>query len=143
VNVVDSSGWLEYFAGGRNAQFFAPAIEDVRHLIVPTLALYEVFRRVLQQRGEGAALQAVALMQQGRVVDLSASMALEAARFGLELRLPLADSVMLTTARAWDATFWTQDADFASMPGVRHVVARPEPRASEAAPRYRVRSRRK
>jgi predicted nucleic acid-binding protein len=121
MNVVDSSGWLEYFAGGRNAGFFSRAIEDTASLIVPALSLFEVFERVLQQRGEPAALQAVALMHQGRVVDLDASLALEAARLSVAERLPLADSVMLATARAFGATLWTQDADFQGRDGVRFV----------------------
>jgi len=119
---VDSSGWLEYFADGPNADFFAPAIEDVSSLIVPTISLYEVFKRVLQQRGEGEALQAIAVMMEGRVVELTAEIALEAARLSVERRLPMADSVMLATARAYDAVLWTQDADFEGMEGVRYVA---------------------
>ena len=122
MNVVDSSGWLEYFADGPNAGFFAPAIEDVSSLIVPTISLYEVFKRVLQQRGEGEALQAIAVMMEGRVVELTAEIALEAARLSVERRLPMADSVMLATARAYDAVLWTQDADFEGMEGVRYVA---------------------
>jgi predicted nucleic acid-binding protein len=121
VNVVDSSGWLEYFADGKNADFFAPAIEATARLVVPTLSLYEVFKRVLQQRDEAAALAAVALMQRGEVVDLDADIALSSARLALELKLPLADSVMLATARARGATLWTQDEDFEGKPGVRYV----------------------
>ena len=123
MNVVDSSGWLEYFANGKNARFFAPSIEDSRRLIVPTLSLFEVFKRVLQQRGEAPALQAVALMHQGRVVELSATLALTAARVSALERLPLADSVMLATARAFEATLWTQDADFKGRDGVRFTPA--------------------
>ena len=122
MNVVDSSGWLEYFADGPNADFFAPAIEDVSSLIVPTISLHEVFKRVLQQRGEGEALQAIAVMMEGRVVELTAEIALEAARLSVERRLPMADSVMLATARAYDAVLWTQDADFEGMEGVRYVA---------------------
>jgi predicted nucleic acid-binding protein len=120
VNVVDSSGWLEYFANGQNAGFFAPAIEDTRHLIVPALSVFEVFKRVLQQRDENAALQAAALMQQGQIVPLDAKLALAAAKLSVDLKLPLADSVILATARAHHATLWTQDADFASVPGVKY-----------------------
>jgi predicted nucleic acid-binding protein len=122
VNVVDSSGWLEYVAGGANAGVFAPAIEATRDLVVPTLSVYEVFKRMLQQRGEGAALQVVAVMQQGRVVDLSSSLALQAARLSIDLQLPMADSVMLAHARAFGATLWTQDQDFKSVAGVRYVA---------------------
>lgn len=122
MNVVDSSGWLEYLADGPNAGFFAKAIEAGADLIVPTISLYEVFKRVLQQRGEGDALQAVALMHQGRVVELSGELALAAAQVSVHLGMPLADSVMLATARACEATLWTQDADFEGVPGVKYVA---------------------
>ena len=121
MNLVDSSGWLEYFADGPNASFFAPAIMATDELIVPTLGIYEVFKRVLQQSSEGQALQAVALMQQGRVVELTAALALSAAIISTELRLPMADSIMLAMARSLDAVFWTQDADFAQISGVRFI----------------------
>lgn len=121
MNVVDSSGWLEYFADGPNADFFAAAIEYTRDLVIPTLSLYVVFKRVLQQKGESEALQAIAVMHQGVVVDLDASLALNAAQTSVELGLPMADSIMLATARAYGATFWTQDADFANIEGVRYI----------------------
>jgi predicted nucleic acid-binding protein len=124
MNVVDSSGWLEYFADGPNADFFAPAIEAVTDLVVPTLSLYEVFKRVLQQRGEGDALQAVAIMIQGQVIDLDMDLALSAAKVSTELKLPMADSVMLATARAHDATLWTQDMDFEDIAGVQYIAKR-------------------
>ena len=122
MNVVDSSGWLEYFADGPNADFFAPAIENTAELIVPTLSLYEVFKRVLQQRGEGDALQAVAIMIQGTTVDLDMDLALSAAKLSVDLRLPMADSVMLATAQSQRAILWTQDADFQDMEGVRYTA---------------------
>ena len=121
MNVVDSSAWLEYFAGGRNAAFFAPAIENASELVVPTLSLYEVFKRVAQQRAESDALQAIAAMQQGRVVDLDAGIALGAARLSLAYQLPLADSVMLATALDCEASLWTQDAHFEGIPGVKYM----------------------
>jgi predicted nucleic acid-binding protein len=120
VNVVDSSAWLEYFADGPNAGFFAPAIERTTQLVVPTICLFEVFKRAHQQRGEGPALQAVALMQQGTVVDLDSAIALTAARLSAEVGLPMADSIVLATARHHGATVWTQDADFEGLPGVRY-----------------------
>jgi predicted nucleic acid-binding protein len=121
MNVVDSSGWLEYFADGPNAEFFAPAIEDVATLLVPTISIYEVFKRVLQQRGEGEALQAAAMMAQGQEIALDTSLALEAAKLSAEEKLPMADSIMLATAQAYGATLWTQDADFEGMAGVNYV----------------------
>ncbi|PTL36434.1 VapC toxin family PIN domain ribonuclease [Candidatus Methylomirabilis limnetica] len=119
MNVVDSSAWLEYFANDSNASFLARAIERTEKLLVPSLVVYEVFKRVLQQRDEGHALQAVAVMQQGTVVDLDARLALLAARISLERKLPMADSVFLATARVYGATVWTQDADFKDLPGVQ------------------------
>lgn len=126
MNVVDSSGWLEYFADGPNATFFAAAAEDVSQLIVPSISIYEVFKRVLQQRGEADALRAIAVMIQGAVVDLDAGLALDAARMSVERGLPMADSIMLATAQAYDATLWTQDAHFEGLDGVQyapHVAA--------------------
>ena len=120
MNVVDSSAWLEYFANGPNAAFFAPAIEQKSELLVPSLTLHEVLKRILQQREEGHALQAVAVMEQGRVIDLAAPLALVAARTSMEHRLPLADSVILATARTHHAVLWTQDADFSGLPGVKY-----------------------
>jgi predicted nucleic acid-binding protein len=124
MNVVDSSGWLEFFADGPNAGFFAPAIHKTGELVVPTVSLYEVFKRVLQQRDESQALQAVALMEQGTVIELSSTLALAAAKLSFDLHLPMADSIMLATARAHNATFWTQDADFEGFEGVRYVRAK-------------------
>jgi predicted nucleic acid-binding protein len=94
---------------------------NVSELVVPSISIYKVFKRVLQQRDEGDAFQAVAIMQQGLVVDLDAVIALSAAKLRVELKLPMADSVMLSTARAHNATLWTQDADFKGVEGVQYV----------------------
>lgn len=120
MNVIDSSAWLEYFADAPNAGFFAAAIEATDSLVVPTVTLYEVHKRVLHQRDEAAALQATGVMLQGRVVDLTTEIALLAARTSLALGLPIADALILATARARGATLWTQDADFRGMEGVRY-----------------------
>jgi predicted nucleic acid-binding protein len=121
MNVVDSSGWLEYFADGPNADFFAPAIENPSELIVPTISIYEVFKRVLQQRTESEALQAAATMQQGMVIDLGISLVLEAARLAHQIKLPMADSIMLASARMYDAVLWTQNGDFQGLEGVQYI----------------------
>jgi predicted nucleic acid-binding protein len=121
MNVVDSSGWLEYFADGPNADFFAPSIEDVAELIVPSISVYEVFKKVFEQRGEGDALQAVATMEQGVVIDLDTTLALRAAKVSLDLKLPMADSIILATAQRYNAVLWTQDSDFSGIEGVRYV----------------------
>jgi predicted nucleic acid-binding protein len=121
MNVVDSSGWLEYFADGPNADFFAPSIEDVAELIVPSISVYEVFKKVFEQRGEGDALQAVATMEQGVVIDLDTTLALRAAKVSLDLKLPMADSIILATAQRYNAVLWTQDSDFSGIESVRYV----------------------
>lgn len=122
MNVVDSSAWIEYFGDGANAAAFAKPIESTGTLLVPTLCLYEVFKRVCQQRDEEAALRVVAMMEQGTVVDLDRVTALEAARLSLLHRLPMADSMVLATARRHDAVLWTQDADFEGIEGVRYLA---------------------
>jgi predicted nucleic acid-binding protein len=112
MNVVDSSAWLEYFADGPNASAFAQAVEATDELIVPTICFYEVFKSVLRQRDESAALSAIALMRQGQVIPLTERIALLAADLSLQTKLPMADSVILATARVHRAHIWTQDADF-------------------------------
>ena len=123
MNVVDSSGWLEFFADGPNASFFAPAIQRPADLLVPTISIYEVFKRILQQKEESHALRAVAAMHQGVVVPLDETTALSAARLCLDARLPMADSIMLATANAAGAVLWTQDSDFKDIEGVRYIEA--------------------
>src|SRR5687768_5260240 len=112
MNVIDSSGWLEYFADEANADFFAPAIEKTRELIVPAISLYEVFKRVHQQRGEDDALKAVAQMAGGQIVAVDMALALRAAKVSLDHGLPMADSLILATAHTFQATLWTQDEHF-------------------------------
>lgn len=121
MNVVDSSGWLEYFTGGENASFFAPAVQDVENVVVPTVSIYEVFKRILIEKDRTDALEAVAIMYDGRVVDLDREIALIAADLSYELKLPMADSIILATARANKATLWTQDEHFKDLEGVKYV----------------------
>lgn len=119
MNVVDSSAWLEYCAGTPEAKPFADVIEDTRRLVVPTITIAEVFKRILQQRDETSALRAVAVMQQGEVIPLDATLALAAARLGLAHKLPLADSLIYATALLRNATLWTQDEHFRGLQGVK------------------------
>jgi predicted nucleic acid-binding protein len=120
MNLVDSCGWLEYLADGPNAGFFAGPLENQKKLLVPTICITEVFKRVLQQRGEDAALHAAAIMQQGNVVDLDSAVAVEAARLGYKLSSPLADGIILATAHTHKAVIWTQDADFKGLKDVKY-----------------------
>ncbi|MCL2503407.1 MAG: type II toxin-antitoxin system VapC family toxin [Coriobacteriia bacterium] len=133
MNVVDSCGWLEFFAAGPNAGFFAPPLSDASSLIVPSISIYEVFKCVLLRRDESDALEAIALMQQGTIIDFTAAEALAAAKLSIELGLPMADAIMLSTAQAHGATFWTQDAHFSEVSGVRYIPA--DARHAPATPR--------
>ena len=120
MNVVDSSAWLEYLADGPNAEYFSAPLVDTDNLIVPTVCIYEVFKAVLRQRGEDAALQTVALMKQGITINLSDDLSLQAAKISLEYQIPMADSIILATARAHEAVLWTQDQDFKDMENVNY-----------------------
>ena len=124
MNIVDSSGWLEYFADAPNAAFFAPAIEDMTELLIPVISIYEVFKRVLQQQGEQKALEVIAVMMQGRILELEVTTALSAAKLSSELKLPMADSLILAAARRHQALLWTQDIDFATLDDVKYVPRR-------------------
>ena len=120
MNLVDSSGWLEYFIDGKNAEVFAKPLHEFDRLIVPTICIYEVFKVVLRERGEEEALQAVALMKKGQTVTLTEDIALQAAKLSHERQLHMADSIILATARVHGATVWTQDKDLDSFPDVKY-----------------------
>lgn len=121
MNVVDSSGWVEYFVNGANVKFFAPPVQDQDNLLVPSICLYEVFKRLKLDIGEENALQAVGIMSHGRIVELDRKIAIDAAQLSLERKLAMADSIILATAHEYDATLWTQDAHFKGMDGVKYI----------------------
>ena len=122
MNVVDSSAWLSFFAGDRNASAFAGAIENTDALLVPSITIVEVFKNILRQRDEESALTAIAHMQEGRVIALDAELAMDAAGYGVLHKLPLADSIIFATAQKYRATIWTQDSDFKGLPGVKYLA---------------------
>jgi len=122
VNLVDSSGWLEYFTNSPNASFFAPAIEDEKHLVVPTISIYEVFKKLLVETDEGIALQAITQMQLGKVIPLDEPLAINAAKCGYDLKLALADSIIMATANLYKATLLTQDEHFKNIKGVKFIT---------------------
>ncbi|MDP2957226.1 MAG: type II toxin-antitoxin system VapC family toxin [Longimicrobiales bacterium] len=124
MNVVDSSAWLEYFADGPNAGEFADIVADAGNLLVPSITLFEVFKRIRAQRDSEVALRAVAQMKRGEVINLDGDLAIMAAELSAELRLPLADSVILATARSAGATLWTQDSDFKGLDAVEYRAHR-------------------
>ena len=120
MNIVDSSGWLAYFADEPNAKHFLAPLNDSALLVVPTITIYEVFKVVLRESSENAALQAVVAMQKGRVVELNTSLAIAASKLSLEYKLPMADSIILATAQEYKAKIWTQDADFKNISNVKY-----------------------
>ena len=122
MNVIDSSGWLEYFADGPNADYFKSAIKDEEHLIIPTICLYKVFRITLSRAGEDEALRVASFMSFGRIVNLDREIALAAAHLSIRQKLAMADSLILATARLYDATLWTQDEHFRDIPGVKFIA---------------------
>ena len=119
--IVDSSGWLEFFADGPNAAVFAVPLADAAQLFVPVITIHEVFKVVMRQRSEHDALQAIALMRQGTVIDINETIALESAKLSLKYKTPMADSMILATAIQYNAELWTQDVDFINIPGVKYI----------------------
>ena len=122
MNVIDSSGWLEYFTDGANANFFKSAIRDEKNLIVPTICLYEVFKIILSQAGEEEALRVAGLMSFGKIIDMDREIALAAAHLSIQHKLAMADSLILATARAHEAVLWTQDEHFRGLPRVKFIA---------------------
>ena len=120
MNIVDSSGWLSYFADEPNAKHFIAPLNDTNSLVVPTVTIYEVFKVVRRESGENEALQAAVAMRKGTVVDLTSVLAIAASKLSLEHNLPMADSIILATAKEFNATIWTQDSDFKNMDDVKY-----------------------
>ena len=120
MNIVDSSGWLAYFADEPNAKHFQTPLKDTASLIVPSVTIYEVFKVVLRESSESNALQSVAAMQKGIVVDLTVTLAVAASKLSLQNKLPMIESIILATAREFNAKIWTQDSDFKSISGVEY-----------------------
>jgi len=120
MNLVDSSGWLEYFADGPNADYFTEVLSNPEELIVPTISLFEVFKVILRTRNENDAIQAIALMKQGIVVELTSGIAIQSARISYDKKLPMADSIILATAQYYDAIIWTMDEHFENLERVKY-----------------------
>jgi predicted nucleic acid-binding protein len=120
MNIIDSSGWLEYFSDGPNAIHYLPPLNDTSTLIVPVITIYEVFKVVLRESTENEALQAIAAMQKGKIIDLNANIAMDGSKLSLQHNLPMADSIILATARVYDCVIWTQDSDFQHIEGVNY-----------------------
>jgi predicted nucleic acid-binding protein len=120
MNIVDSSGWLAYFADEPNAGYFLPPLQDTASLVVPTITMYEVCKVVLRESGEHEALEAAVAMRTGKVVDLTSTLSISAAQISLEYGIPMADSIIMATANKYEATIWTQDSDFKHLDKVKY-----------------------
>ncbi len=120
MKIIDSCGWLEYFADGPNADFFAAHLLNYKKLIVPSLTVFEVFKKLLQSCPEEQALELIAQMQQGKVVPLTDDIAISAAKLSHDHKIPMADSIIYATAKHYNATLYTQDDDFAGFEDVKY-----------------------
>jgi len=120
MNIVDSSGWLAFFADEPNAKHFLLPLKDTSSLVVPAVTIYEVFKVVLRESNENKALQAAVAMQKGKVIDLTATLAIDASKLSLQHGLPMADSIIFATAQVFNATIWTQNSDFKNFSGVNY-----------------------
>jgi toxin FitB len=121
MNVIDSSGWLEYFSDSPNAKFFSKVIEDTDNLLVPTICIYEVSKRMTLIYGKTAALQSVGIMSLGKIIDLNRQISLNASKISIEFKLAMADSIILATAQLHHATLWTQDEHFKNLEHVKYI----------------------
>lgn len=124
MNIIDSSCWLEYFAGTEAGEWVSGAVEALDNLYVPTITLFEVFKKLLIEKDEDSALLAVAHMKQGKTIELDAHLAISAARIGRELGLPLADSIIYASALKFHCQLWTQDKHFQGLAGVNYLEKR-------------------
>ena len=121
MNIVDSSGWIEYITDQENADFFEKPINRPDDLLIPTVCLYEVFKRVLREFDEERALDVMGIMSLGTSVDLDRQIAIHAAHISNELKLAMAESMILSTARIFNAVIWTQDEHFRNIEGVNYI----------------------
>ena len=120
MNLIDSSAWLEYFTDGNNAEFFAPVIENIDEVIISVINLYEVYKKVLLEKDENEAIQAIALMQQAKIIDVTNSISILAAKLSIKFKMPMTDSIIYATARMYDAVVWTQDSHFKDLESVKY-----------------------
>jgi toxin FitB len=120
MNVVDSSGWIEFFTAGASGLLFKPVIEQRDQLLVPAINIYEVYKILSRKLPAGAVQSCLDVMRQGRVLDLTDKRAVAAADIAAKHKLAMADAVIYSMAREFDGTLWTQDVDYKGLAGVRY-----------------------
>ncbi len=128
MNVVDSCGWLEYIADGSNTPFFEAAILDESHLLVPSIVVFEVVKRLLILNEREAAQSFLSVMQRCRVEHLAPTELAGAAETALKYKLAMADAIIWQTAQLHQAQLFTQDVDLKDLPGVRYQASKPKNR---------------
>ena len=120
MNIIDSSFWLEYFAGTKAGDIVSDIVENIDELIIPTITIYEVFKKILLERNEDDALLAVGHMKQGKVIDLTEELSLSAAKISIKYKLPMADSIIYATNIRYNCILWTQDQHFSGLYSVNY-----------------------
>ena len=121
MNVVDSSGWIEFFTAGTNGLVFKAVIEQRDKLLVPTINIFEVHKVLSRKLPAGAVQSCLDVMRQGRVLDLTDKRAVAVADIASKHKLAMADAVIYSMAREFDGTLWTQDVDYNGLVGVRYL----------------------
>jgi len=119
--IIDTSGWLEYFTGGTNSKFFSTPIKNNSKIIVPTIILYELWKKISRERGEDKAVELVAQLKRYDIIPLDESLSISAAKISNEYKIAMADSIIYATAKKYNATLWTQDADFKDFENVKYI----------------------
>jgi len=120
MNIIDSSFWLEYFAGTKAGDIVSDIVENIDELIVPTITLYEVFKKLLLERNEDDALLAIGHMKQGKVIDLTEELSFSAAKISINYKLPMADSIIYATNMKYNCILWTRDQHFSGLYSVNY-----------------------
>ena len=120
LHIIDTCGWLEYIAETSNAKNFEKAILDTNNLIVPAIVIYEVFKKICLDYNEDTALEVIAELKQGRVIEINETISIYAAKLSIEKKLPMADALIYATGLLFKATIYTQDNHFENLPGVKY-----------------------
>ena len=118
MNLVDSSTRMEYFADGKNAKHFEPIIQDLKNLVESVINVSEVYKKISQHRDENSAIQAIAVMQQAEVLEITSQIAIEGSKISIQNKIPMADSLIIASARSVGAKIWTQDYNFKGLDNV-------------------------
>jgi len=122
MKLVDSCGWLQFFTDGPLGSSYGKELSSKpEEILVPSIVLYEVFKFLLRTSGEETAIRCTAHMTQCQVVDLDATLALESAETSTQSNLAMADAIVYTISRKFDAPLITSDSDLKGLEGVKFV----------------------